>query len=327
MPKNVSDTHDELFHYTGASGLTGIITTGTLWTTHVALLNDHEEYRIFFDKRLPALLRRAIDVAYANVKDRSDVKRSEKKTGGMQSYKDHMRSRLTPTLANRIREMNEPYVLSFCASASARVSAHGLLSQWRGYGRDGGYSIAFDTAGLEALWRREAETVRGMPLFMGNVEYFEDPENDVGTHPETREHTETVVEAFARFFVSDRSEDLESLFDPIHQLACLTKHCGFAEENEVRLVFSQPSSELFNLAPAEHALKNVRHFIRNGAPVPYMVLLESLPEGPVGRLPIKRITIGPHPDREARKTAVETLLREHGYQCPVHMSDIPYRGP
>lgn len=68
--------------------------------------------------------------------------------------------------------MNEPYVLSFCASGSTRVSAHGLLSQWLGYGKDGGYSIAFDTAGLEKLWRREAETARGMPLFMGTASWL-----------------------------------------------------------------------------------------------------------------------------------------------------------
>lgn len=326
MSKDVSDAHKELFHYTGASGLTGIITTGTLWATHAALLNDQEEYRIFFDKRLPVLLRRAMDAAYASVKDRSDVKLTTKKAGGMQAYKDRMLSELTPIFSDRTRGMNEPYVLSFCASASKRVGEHGLLSQWRAYGKDGGYSIAFDTAGLEALWRREAETVRGMPLFMGDVEYFEDPENDMGIYPETREQSETVVDAFAKFFVSGRSEDLEPLFDPIHQLACLTKHCGFAEEHEVRLIFSRPSRELLSLAPAEHSLKPVRHFVRDGAPVPYMGLLESLPDAPAGRLPIKRVIVGPHPDREARKTAVQTLLSEHGYRCPVHVTDIPYRG-
>lgn len=103
MSKNVSDTYDELFHYTGASGLTGIITTGTLWSTHAALLNDHEEYRIFFDKRLPALLRRAMDAAYARVKDRSNVQRMTKKAGGMQACKDRMLSELTPILADRTR--------------------------------------------------------------------------------------------------------------------------------------------------------------------------------------------------------------------------------
>ncbi|UUZ63589.1 DUF2971 domain-containing protein [Polaromonas sp. P1-6] len=326
MSKDVSAAYDELFHYTGASGLTGIITTGTLWVTHAALLNDQEEYHIFFDKRLPALLRRAIDVAYASVKDRSDVKRTMKKAGGVQTYKERTLSELIPMLADRTRGMNEPYVLSFCASTSERISAHGLLSQWRGYGKDGGYAIAFDTAGLEALWRLEAKTVKGMPIFMGDVEYFEDPAGDVGKHPETSEQTEAVVQAFAKFFLSGNSEDLELVFDPIHQLACLTKHCSFSEENEVRLVFSQPSRELFNLAPTEHALKPVRHFIRDGVPVPYMAVLESLAGGPAGRLPIKRIIVGPHPDREARKTAVQTLLSEHRYQCPVHVTDIPYRG-
>ncbi len=326
MSADVSAAYDELFHYTGGSGLTGIITTGTLWATHAALLNDQEEYRTFFDKRLPALLRRAMETAYARIKGRSDVKRKMTKVGGAQAYMKHALSELTPFFADRTRGMHEPYVLSFCASTSERVSAHGLLSQWRGYGKDGGYAIAFDTAGLEALWRLEAKTVKGMPIFMGDVEYFENPENDVGKHPETSEQTEAVVQAFAKFFLSAKSEDLEPVLSPIHQLACLTKHCGFSEENEVRLVFSQPSPKLLKLAPAEHVLKPVRHFIRDGVPVPYMAVLESLPGGPAGRLPIKRIIVGPHPEREARKTAIQTLLSEHGYHCPVHVTDIPYRG-
>lgn len=326
MSKDVSAAYDELFHYTGAFGLTGIITSGTLWVTHAALLNDQEEYRIFFEKRLPTLLRRAIDAAYASVEDKSHVKRLMNKAGSVQAYKERMRSDLTPIFADRTRGMNEPYVLSFCASTSERVSRHGLLSQWRGYGKDGGYAITFDTAGLEALWRLEAKTVKGMPIFMGDVEYYEDPANDVGKYPETSEQTEVVIQAFANFFVSGNSEDLEPVFEPIHQLACLTKHCSFSEENEVRLVFSQPSRELFNLAPAEHVLKPIRHFIRDGVPVPYMAVLESIPGGSAGRLPIKRIIVGPHPEREARKTAIQTLLSAHGYQCPVHVTDIPYRG-
>jgi hypothetical protein len=37
---------------------------------------------------------------------------------------------------------------------------HGLLSQWRGYGKDGGFCLVFDTA---TLWRL-ATTLFGMPI-------------------------------------------------------------------------------------------------------------------------------------------------------------------
>jgi hypothetical protein len=326
MSEDVSIKYPELFHYTGAAGLSGIITTGTLWATHVGFLNDQEEYKIFFEKRIPSILRRAIDAAYARVKDRDDVKRAMAKFGGENAYKDAKLTELVPFFSDKTRGMNEPYVLSFCASTSERVSAHGLLSQWRGYGRDGGYAIAFDTARLEELWRRESKTIKGMPLFMGNVEYFEDPANDIGEHPETREQTEVVIEAFAKFLLSAKSVDLEPVFEPIHNLACLTKHCGFREEHEVRLVISHPSAELLRLAPSEHILKPIRNVVRDGVPVPYMALLESLPEPLAGRLPIKRVIVGPHPDRLARKTAVETLLRQYGYEAKVDVTDIPYRG-
>lgn len=326
MPEDVSVKYPELFHYTGAAGLSGIVTTGTLWATHVGFLNDQEEYKIFFEKRLPAILRRAIEAAYARVKDREDVKRTMTKFGGEKAYKDAKLAELARLLSDKTRDMNEPYVLSFCAATTERVSTHGLLSQWRGYGRDGGYAIVFDTEKLEELWRREGKTIKGMPLFMGNVEYFEDPANDLGEHPETQEQTKVVIEAVAKFLLSANSVDLEPVINPIHNLACLTKHCGFREENEVRLVISHPSAELLTLAPSEHILKPIRNVVRDGVPVPYVALLESLPPPFTGRLPIKRIIVGPHPDRAARKTAVETLLRQHGYDAKVDVTDIPYRG-
>lgn len=134
------------------------------------------------------------------------------------------------------------------------------------------------------------------------------------------------MEAFAKFLLSANSKDLEPVFNPIHNLACLTKHCGFREEHEVRLVFSHPCAKLLSLAPSEHTLKPIRSVVRDGVPVPYMALLESLPTPAKGRLPIKRVIVGPHPDRAARKRAVETLLRQHGYQAKVDVTDIPYRG-
>ncbi len=49
----------------------------------------------------------------------------------------------------------EPYITSFCAAESGSEHDHGLLSQWRGYGGDGGYVIGFHTLGIEKLLEKE----------------------------------------------------------------------------------------------------------------------------------------------------------------------------
>jgi hypothetical protein len=44
-------------HYTTASGLYGIVTSRTLWASHVSFLNDMEEVQGFFNRVLPGILK------------------------------------------------------------------------------------------------------------------------------------------------------------------------------------------------------------------------------------------------------------------------------
>jgi hypothetical protein len=325
MPK-VSDDYSEVFHYTGVSGLAGILMTGTLWATHAEFLNDREEYRLFFSHRFPGLLRQAIDRAFDSIHDPRVRSRIADPLGGDHAARDKWFENLLPHLAGGIREMEEPYVTSFCATRSPAVADHGLLSQWRGYGRDGGYAVVFDTQGLEELWPREAATLNGMSMFWGDVEYVGAGATAVD-RPEAREDSELMIRSIADWLRNDMAPAyLEPLFAPAHRLACLTKHWGFEEEHEVRMVISHPSAKLRNMAPEEFKLKRIHHFVRDGVPVPHMALFEDLGEDPRGRLPIKRVIIGPHPDRLARKVAVELLLQQHGYSAAVTASEIPYRG-
>jgi hypothetical protein len=53
----ISDTHPELFHYTTAAGLSGILESNSLWATHSSFVNDAEEILGFYDRILPAILR------------------------------------------------------------------------------------------------------------------------------------------------------------------------------------------------------------------------------------------------------------------------------
>jgi hypothetical protein len=65
---------------------------------------------------------------------------------------------LLDTLKKSANIISEPYLTSFCGVANSVISESGLLSQWRGYGIDGGYAIVFDTKALKALVAQEKES-------------------------------------------------------------------------------------------------------------------------------------------------------------------------
>jgi len=60
MAKTVAEEYAELYHYTNAEGLHGIITEQCLRATNIAFLNDAEERIHYFEKQMPLVLDRAI---------------------------------------------------------------------------------------------------------------------------------------------------------------------------------------------------------------------------------------------------------------------------
>src|ERR1022692_2344794 len=105
-----------VYHYTSSVGFHGIISTAELWFTHVAYLND------------PGELHYPIKVA-------NEVLR-ELMTGKDRPYLE----RAWAAFPNS-RFHDGLYVGSFSMAGN-------LLSQWRAYCPDGGYSLCFDPAGL-----------------------------------------------------------------------------------------------------------------------------------------------------------------------------------
>jgi hypothetical protein len=135
MPKPLPD---ELYHYTGIQGLKGIVESQTLWATHYKYLNDSQEI-IHFRDRLPGILRPAI-------KERLDAEKLTETTYDVM-------------FGNSDGMSTEPFITSFCRvdKGDPRVADHGLLSQWRGYGPQGGYAIIFDTDRLKQLLIEEGK--------------------------------------------------------------------------------------------------------------------------------------------------------------------------
>lgn len=125
----------------------------------------------------------------------------------------------------------------------------------------------------------------------------------------------------------------EKAFDGVYPAilfcSCRYKHWGFEEEKEVRIVAIPRSLEMREKAEAAgHALKpekRKKHFMRRGTAVPYIELFEGISTSSGPRLPISGVIVGPHSEKDKRRREIEILLRKHGIEAPVSVSEIPPR--
>ena len=111
----------ELYHYTSAQGLRGILESGKLRATNFAYLNDAEE--LSYGKDL------ALRVLRETFTTQTDARSSEL---------DRLPFEFAAWNLDEVGSNVDYYIASFCEEAD-------LLSQWRGYGHHGSrYCIGFD---------------------------------------------------------------------------------------------------------------------------------------------------------------------------------------
>lgn len=327
--QTVSEAHSELMHYTGPSGMIGIINSQTLWATHASFLNDSTEIKLFFEKRLCNVIEAGIRAELAASPELQVL--SEFAKTPQEADKAIARYALEIAEAIRVisRRFNQPYIVSFCTTSprTPAVSKNGLLSQWRGYGKEGGYAIVFDTKGLERLLMDEGADYFYQFVQWGDVHYYQEDDDLTGAEPEFIEAEDILRNAIGAFVKNRSQEELEKAFGPTTTLSCMFKHWGFHEEREVRIVAIPPTFELIKEALAHGKSRPVRSpstFLRGGTPVPYLDLFAN--NAKEVSLPITRVIVGPHPQSELRKQAVQQLLESKGISAEVVISQIPYIG-
>ena len=115
----------ELFHYTGAEGLHGIIEKGELWATHLYHVNDMEEFKYAKGVVLKAFEAR-IEGAAGSERELLEQFRA--------AYNDY---------ATHWEDTVRVYISCFCE--------HGdLLSQWRAYGANGkGFALGMSPESIQ----------------------------------------------------------------------------------------------------------------------------------------------------------------------------------
>lgn len=313
MVKSVEECYPELWHYTTVQGLHGILTSQQLWATNISFLNDSEEFIGFFDRRLLSIFKEGV------------------RQCGLEFSEDNSLSidDFSTCMVDAIRSASirlAVYVTSFC-KPTASTNQDGLLSQWRGYGVDGGYALVFDSQKIRELLSEEQKRYFYVSSTWGDVDYFDGEVDKI--YKETAVWEQAIREAAADMFVARDPSIGEKLYGPVISLATRHKHRGFSEEAEVRFsaITSMYDQTLADArSPEDTRLKKDVHFtLRDGILVPHIKLFER-PAGEKASLPIVRIIVGPHADKVKRKKAVELLLVQLGLDIKVETSDIPYVG-
>lgn len=186
----------------------------------------------------------------------------------------------------------------------------------------------FDTSHLELLLKEERQNWNYSLFFGGDVIYSSDKDEKI--HDELGNDIGDIKTNVTQWLMNKGApEHLEKIHDALIQCACRYKHWGFNEEKEVRVIAIPPNIEVLKDMKARGlfvADKPRRHFARAGTPVPCIHLFEGITELPEKPLPITRIIIGPHREKDKRQRAVEILLTQYGLDIPVSVSEIPYVG-
>ena len=329
MNDAVWDAYPELFHYTSQKGLEGILRSQTLWATNARYLNDASELRLMRG-RLPDLIVREIENAL-HAKARRDIqhKVAFEREGGFAVVARRLAQEWTSLMHDVLIEGDAAGLGFFVTSFSAeppidRFSRYqGLLSQWRAYGRDGGYAIVFDTKGFNTLLKKEVEQWKCQITF-DDVAY----ENDLPVEVERKLACDlkSICDAISQWIDEPRTIP-KSAFRPFISCAARYKHHAFCEEREVRLIIAaerpsnSPRLQQQTTCPTE---MRRYYFERNGTIVPCVHLFERCGDE-AALLPINRIIVGPHRDQERRTAGLKSVLADLGLShIVVSESDIPY---
>jgi hypothetical protein len=281
---------DALFHYTDTAGVLGIAGGNTLWATNALFLNDEGEIR-----HTAALVTRLYNREIERERppeNRGDI------------------TRVVRDFLHRINYLNETGWFSIDAYVVCFCEAEDLLSQWRGYGdQGGGFSIGFNPR----ILLNAAETVTpNCEVSLGPILYCE------------REQSTRIEKAYdlvrsslmtcaAGKSVEDADPEAqvhaEAFLREVFLYAPFFKQQTFSEEREWRMVFT---------GRIPHDLTRFRQHPLG--PVPYIEI--PLTHGSNDSA-VTSLRIGPRKDHALAHRALTLLLR--GRHVKISSSEVTLR--
>jgi hypothetical protein len=211
-----------------------------------------------------------------------------------------------------------------------------LLSQWRGYCPNGGYSFEFDRKQLDAFVRRFRIIVR-------KCVYDEEEQRKIIREQVIQFSPQEWIDVYkaGRNTDSPFMYGLKYMESRLAALAPLVKHPAFKEEAEWRLIKDfegsgpdyrpieqHPAFEYSKTRPTlemidEGKCLNFRE--DKGILVPYLSLPFVAPEDLHQSVRLNEVVIAPGSRQQLAKPACEAMLKSWGTGCPVNLSAAPYR--
>jgi hypothetical protein len=297
----------DLYHYTTAGGLAGILTTASIYGTHMAYLNDAEEmmYGLQVSRDIFDSDTNLVSLSSIDIQGNTEVVR-------------RVMSRLQRETATRLEDKRRyPFVSCFSAEGDQ-------LSQWRGYAEDGGYAIQFDAKLLRRSICRDLKTgeSRPDPMLMTEERYLL---HQVSYGIEgSKKHVRDIVNGLVPPIIRQQNEPEDSPHDHVsmgfeyglnklQEVMPLIKNPAFKEEREFRILSYFPS-----------ALRGEPCFFPSPSRVGLIprVRLKFDPHC------VRGIVVGPGEFMELRSDSVTEFIDAHRDDYPytdVIQSDIPYR--
>ena len=196
------DAPTTLYHYTSHEAALGMVTSGTVWATHLGYLNDQQELH-----HALSLFRRKITAS-----------RRSASNARVASFLEHMLEALDGVAESNIG------VFSLSEESD-------LLSQWRAYCPRGvGYSLGFDSAALISVTNERAQL--GACIYEPELQ-----EIVVGqTISNTLNHFQIALDEAKQDSEGVVAEHRLQFMARAARVAAYIKHDAFAEEREWRLV-------------------------------------------------------------------------------------------
>lgn len=189
---------------------------------------------------------------------------------------------------------------------------------WRGYGRDGGVVIVFDTKEFENCLNLESEYHKYNLLSLADVVYDGDkPKFD----EEFGDFTSRFIELSLEFILNNTTDDMdEDFITQFLSASARYKHRAFSEENEVRVLAIPWEQRHFDLVKRgeKMGLRMCPVFEHNDASFLSLFDWEGAP-----KLPIKRVILGPHIDQKGRYSEAKDLLRYYK-GIEINISETPF---
>ena len=241
-----SKEYQYLLHYTSYDAFVNIINSGSIWAGSIAHQKDSSEFLFGMERLSPKL--REIYLSVYNRNPNPDIER----------LSDPLKEEILESdIGNIIAGPQElcfhdkkdfvsfpVYIASYCGHDEAdsknqhNVMEDGLLSMWRGYGKNDGVAIVFDSEKVKECIKLEQKRYQyNNVMSMENVIYEKE---DIVFENEFRDQIRTIDEVMPSVFLPERDkvvlDKINKYLFSIYSIACYYKHGDFSEENEIRLL-------------------------------------------------------------------------------------------